>query len=91
LTVYGGYAGTEAALAAPRMDVSTLLLTQNIETLGQMSCNPAIGGIGKGHLDEEIDARRTPGPRTAPGSSQALEAQDGFVIFHQVAAPDDRI
>ncbi len=72
IVIGGGHAGTEAALAAARMGCQTLLLTHNIETLGQMSCNPAIGGIGKGHLVKEIDAL---------GGAMALAADRAGIQF----------
>ena len=72
IVVGGGHAGTEAALAAARMGCRTLLLSHNIETLGQMSCNPSIGGIGKGHLVKEVDAL---------GGAMAIATDEGGIQF----------
>ena len=101
IVVGGGHAGSEAALAAARMGVKTLLLTHNIDTLGQMSCNPAIGGIGKGHLVKEVDALgglmahaadragiqfRTLNARKGP-AVRATRAQCDRVLYRNVVRP----
>lgn len=101
IIVGGGHAGTEAALASARMGVRTLLLTHSVDTLGQMSCNPAIGGIGKGHLVKEIDAMgglmataadqsgiqfRTLNSRKGP-AVRATRAQIDRTLYKQVVRP----
>ena len=94
IVVGGGHAGTEAALAAARMGCATLLLTHNIETLGQMSCNPSIGGIGKGHLVKEVDAlggAMARGDRRGAASSSASSTSSKGPAVRATRAQADRV
>src|SRR3954452_3645663 len=77
IVVGGGHAGTEAALASARIGCRTLLLSHNVETLGQMSCNPSVGGIGKGHLVKEIDAL---------GRARPIAPDDACIQFRRLSS-----